>query len=1276
MRFLPDGPNIPDELLESRDQGNVVFLCGAGVSYPAGMPTFLGLAKHVVHELGAPDDAQSRKLLAQWDREDLPEEARPPLDQIFNQLQQVEYTPREIDHQIAKRLKTKSNVRLLQHETILRLSRNAAGKPQIVTTNFDCLFEKAAPPGLKTHVPALPDLSVEQAFEGLVYLHGRINPEIKPGEGRQGFVVSSSDFGRAYLAEGWAARFVRDLLEQYTVVLLGYSANDPPVRYLLEGLHTRERGPRGTLYAFDSGADEEVEPRWWERGVRPIPYPKTTNRAALWDTLCAWAQRADDPMVWKQRIIELAGKGPRKLEAHERGQVASLVRSDDGANLFADAVPPPPAEWLCVFDEHLRYGPIVPSFDESQPGYDPLAVYRLDDDPPRPSNDDIATENPRINSLLSRSVDDPASEFVRLAYWRHPRGPNRLPPRLRYLARWTVNVAHEPVTVWWAARYQALHPDLLDLIEQWIAQNHDVFPLRCRSLWRLLIERFHEGFDDNSNLPWYKPWERIKKEDWTRGILRAFERSSAPHLAINSSSTRSDSEPPGVDWSGIPLGRIARFKVAFPTTRLEPPDIPDDVLTAVYQVLRRHLELAVGLLADIETEPQYWRTSTFYPEFPSEDGAVETYSDDASKYLFWFRDLFDRMAEVCPDVIRADAVFWPREEPFFFNKLSLWAWTKVLFSGEEVGDGLLSLSDEAFWERHHSRELLHLLKSRWYDLPPDIRTRLERRLAAGRAKQEKESKKDCFRNRSIESAIRLGWLMEQGCELSDETKSILPKLRAADPNWCHDWDVDAAKSFDMKVFSGKFDDDPSAIINAPLDQIIPLATELTRESHSEHTSYRPFDGLVGQRPRKAVAALANAARRGNYPEQFWSAAMRCWPDGQRARLVWLFGARLARLPSRRVFELRRDVFSWLEKHLPALTKLDQPRALGMLDVLLDKLFQAGPDATTSSIWISGERSRRTLSHAINAPVGIAAKLLVKLLNPQSPGKESGIPSVIKSRFERLITAPGDGSDHAVCVVASYIQWLNWIDPDWVRCTVVPWFGSAHENWEPAWNGFLHSCGALPEPDLFSLLKPHFLNVFPSVSSCLLEDDALRKLHHVLVCGCYLCQENSAYISYAEARRALQQTNDQGRAESLFFLKDGVFFGDREKWNRFAKPFLDEAWPKEAPFRTENTSKQLAGLAVDSGDLLPDVVQTILPHLVPVSQDHSLIYEISQKDGKLSESAKRNPESILTLLDKLVPHNPGITPYGLDEAVETIADSKPSLRQDNRWRRLKAIAIRR
>ena len=202
MRFLSNGLNIPDELLEARDQGNVVFLCGAGVSYPSGMPDFLELAKYVVEELGTPQDAPSRKMLSMWDNEDLPAAGRPSLDQIFNVLQQ-EYATDEIDYLIAKRLKTKPETSVSTHETILRLSKSVDGKPQIVTTNFDLLFERAAGRKLKTYVPpTLPDLANGQPLNGLVYLHGRINSRIKRGEGRQGFIVSSSDFGPGLLSRG------------------------------------------------------------------------------------------------------------------------------------------------------------------------------------------------------------------------------------------------------------------------------------------------------------------------------------------------------------------------------------------------------------------------------------------------------------------------------------------------------------------------------------------------------------------------------------------------------------------------------------------------------------------------------------------------------------------------------------------------------------------------------------------------------------------------------------------------------------------------------------------------------------------------------------------------------------------------------------------------------------------------------------------------------------------------------------------------------------------
>jgi hypothetical protein len=52
MRFTEAGPRIPNELLDSRDAGDVVFLCGAGISIPAALPDFFKLTTDVARGLG------------------------------------------------------------------------------------------------------------------------------------------------------------------------------------------------------------------------------------------------------------------------------------------------------------------------------------------------------------------------------------------------------------------------------------------------------------------------------------------------------------------------------------------------------------------------------------------------------------------------------------------------------------------------------------------------------------------------------------------------------------------------------------------------------------------------------------------------------------------------------------------------------------------------------------------------------------------------------------------------------------------------------------------------------------------------------------------------------------------------------------------------------------------------------------------------------------------------------------------------------------------------
>jgi NAD-dependent SIR2 family protein deacetylase len=52
MRFLPNGPDIPAELIAAQEKGETLFVCGAGVSRTVGLPLFRGLVEGVYRELG------------------------------------------------------------------------------------------------------------------------------------------------------------------------------------------------------------------------------------------------------------------------------------------------------------------------------------------------------------------------------------------------------------------------------------------------------------------------------------------------------------------------------------------------------------------------------------------------------------------------------------------------------------------------------------------------------------------------------------------------------------------------------------------------------------------------------------------------------------------------------------------------------------------------------------------------------------------------------------------------------------------------------------------------------------------------------------------------------------------------------------------------------------------------------------------------------------------------------------------------------------------------
>ena len=149
----------------------------------------------------------------------------------------------------------------------------------------------------------------QKDMDGIVYLHGKVTSDYQGAKG-DGFVLSSPQFGQAYLSEGWATSFFREIIDRYVVVFVGYAADDPPVQYLLEGLN-RQFNER-QVYAFQQGDADEADSKWRDKGVQAISYTEDSDHAALWDTLEAWADRARDPDKWYAEVINKAKAGASK----------------------------------------------------------------------------------------------------------------------------------------------------------------------------------------------------------------------------------------------------------------------------------------------------------------------------------------------------------------------------------------------------------------------------------------------------------------------------------------------------------------------------------------------------------------------------------------------------------------------------------------------------------------------------------------------------------------------------------------------------------------------------------------------------------------------------------------------------------------------------------------------------------------------------------------------------------------------------------------------------
>ncbi|MCC4310394.1 SIR2 family protein [Alcanivorax marinus] len=1150
-----------------------------------------------------------------------------------------------------------------EHGLIKRISSSQSGVPQIVTTNFDRLFEVGLKgERLNWHVPpAFPDLHFGSRIEGITYLHGRL---VEVPSEKHRYVLSSADFGRAYLSEGWATNFIRHLLERYTVVLVGYQAEDPPIKYLLQGLNHDGQYDRSRLYAFDRGLPEEIEAKWRDRGVTAIAYP---DHPELWKSIEAWADRADNPRRWRASIIAKCRLDPKDLAPHERGQVAHVLRTVQGARLFSEADPVPHPEWVCVMDASIRSAEQSCGYGDDAEVFDPAVVYGLDDDLKDLADNDRKQGISNDDLLVWRNEDDNPHDSHRLG-GRAAEGFEAIPIRLRHLITWLGKSIDSPVLAWWAIRQNGLHPRLLQQFE-WQIERSQALHERARHIWALIVEHHRDPRNRQWNGDWYDFKKKISTEGWTASALREFRRVTAPQLEIKPPHGLGESKPPCASWEQINLEDLGHWRVVLLERHNENLDVCDDLLPKVFSILENQLSVASGLLADIEAVR--FQLPNFYPGREVEG---REYIPNDAEVVTWFVQIFRRMAAKWPELTNAHVTTWPAADRFFFRKLKLYALNEVnAFEADRAAEEVLSLDQEIFWDINVARELLFLMVDRWGEFSRENRDQLTDRILAGPDKlpywpDEK------FPEIRDEFASRYARYLElQGCELEMERGELLAKMISGMPEWSDDWAAAMVREWGSQGGWVDTDENPGALLNLPVNEVVSRATEDLKRDFGSFTEKRSFTGLVKANPRKALSALTIAGRAGEYPEAFWSAMINELPLDITPRLRKVFLKRVACLPDAVIIKIRHTLGRWLEQNLVAVLEFDNGLGWAIYDHIVDGILNGEVNVTGSCL---GEihqgrkviqQSRRTLGHAVNGPIGMCANALLQVVAREKQGAGSLIPDHIKIRIERLFAAPGEGSDHAVSIVCRRLSWLMFVDPAWTRKHLIPMLALEHSAAEPAWNGFLHS-DQVPRSPLAEKIKPPLLSLFPWIEGVSWNRDlsgmAAQWLGHMRM----FRSGKPDGLSRHEMRSALRAMSDDTRNRFIFWL-GRVGKKNDNGWSRLVVPLINEDWPRERQYRTTASMRAWIGLLDDTDDSFPTVYEAVKKFLVPVEANDHPLYRFIEEINDKKPITTLFPETTLDLMNRATPKVLTRPSYELPKVLALIAETEPDLTLDPRYLRL-------
>lgn len=1258
MQFITNGPDIPERLLQAHEDGRVVFFCGAGISYPARLPGFAGLVEKVYKALVVTPNAVQQAAIksGQFDT------AIGLLEDNIIGRRKEALVRKALAEILTPDLTAKNAT--VAHESLLTLSKCRNGHTRLVTTNFDRLFEEVIAakslPIERFKAPLLP--VPKNRWDGLVYLHGLLGAAPTASE-LDRLVVSSGDFGLAYLTERWAARFVSELFRNYTVCFVGYSINDPVLRYMMDALAADrllgESPPEMFAFgSFSKGKEEERANEWRAKNVTPILYREHNRHAYLHKTLRAWAETYRDGARGKERIVvECAIARPLASTKQDYfiPRMLWALSDPDGlpAKRFAELDPVPSLDWLAPLSED-RYG---------HADLDSFGV------PPKtPADDKLAF------SLTRRPAPYPLAPSMCVVD-AGARG-SRWDKVMEHLAHWMIRHLDDPaLLLWLVKRGGQLLDDLIRLIESRIdklarlEREGDTAKLArirenepkaipsplMRTLWRLLLAGRVKSWLRDFDL--YRWRDHFKRDGLTATLRLELREMLAPRVSL-----REPFRWPTEDGEAREpelIKDLVEWEIVLSTDHVHSSlrDLPRDerwtaALPELLSDFSALLRDALDLMRELGGAED--RSDLSYMHQPSISEHPQNRDfHDWTALIDLTRDAW--LATVAQSPARAALVaqsWWHTPYPLFRRLTFFAAAQDNVIPHRQALDWLLADDHWWLWSVETEREAMRLLVALAPQLDAVMLRELEQAVLAGPPRDMfKDDIEPEHWTRIVEREIwlRLAKMAETGAVLSATSKERLEALSAQYPKW--KLAGDQRDEFPYWMGDG---DEWHTFIATPRRrrELIEWLRQHPSRVHWQEDDWR-------QRCRDSFAttacALCALAKEGVWPTERWLEALQAWSEEKLLKRSWRYMAPiLVTAPDEVLQTLAHGVSWWLQ----AIAKVFEGQEASFFTLARRILALDHQD---------GVDTDDPFGRAINHPVGHVTEALLRWWYQRSLEDGQGLPEELEPTFTELCDTRIDKFRHGRVLLVAHVIALFRVDGDWTTQHLLPLFDWQRSEAEAraAWGGFLRS-PRLYRP-LMEMLKPAFLDTARNYAALGKHDGQYASL---LTFAALDPGDTFTTAELAAAIRLLPPDGLHDAAQTLVRALEGAGDQRADYWTNRVAPYLQAIWPKTRDNISPDIAKSLGRLCVAAQDAFPEALALLRAWLQPIEHPDYIVHLLHE-----SGLCSRFPADALCLLDAVIADQQW-APRELGQCLDEIVQAAPQFAQDARYLKLREYLRRR